>query len=216
MGAEGSGRQFGSLLLRHFGLLDQLPDLVLGGERNRDQRAACHQLAFAHPIERGLDMVGEGGDPIETEHRAGTLDRVQGTERGVQQIGVLRRRLQVEQRLLELLQQLRRFLAVGVGGIGLAHAPSNLRITATNWSCWNGLVIQPVAPAFLACCFIAGAASVVRKTIGTPLNVASLRNSPISVRPSITGMLRSVSTRSTVPPRALANPSAPSRAWITW
>ena len=72
-------------------------------------------------------MMGEGGDGVEAEHRAGALDRVQRAERGVDQVGVARRVLEVEQRLLELFQQFRRLLAVDLGGIGAAHAPSTLR-----------------------------------------------------------------------------------------
>ena len=48
------------------------------------------------------------------------------------------------------------------------HAPSTLRANAMSWACWNGLVIHPVAPAALACCFIPASDSVVRNTIGTP------------------------------------------------
>ena len=43
-----------------------------------------------------------------------------------------------------------------------------LRMTASNWSCLKGLVIQPVAPAALACRFRPWSDSVVRKTMGTP------------------------------------------------
>ena len=55
--------------------------------------------------------MGEGGDAIEAEHRAGTLDGVQGAERRVDQVGVARRVLEVEQCVFELLEQFRGFLA---------------------------------------------------------------------------------------------------------
>jgi len=70
------------------GLLDQAPDVVPGGERRRDQRAARLRLALANQVERGLDVMGEAGHAVEAEHRAGALDGVQGTECGVDQIGV--------------------------------------------------------------------------------------------------------------------------------
>ena len=59
-------------------------------------------LALADRVEGALELVGEGGDPIEAEHRAGALDGVQGAERGVEQIGVARRVLEIEQRGLQL------------------------------------------------------------------------------------------------------------------
>ncbi len=136
------------------GLLDQPADLVLRRQRDRDQRRGDGDLAPAHAIECGFNVVREGRDGVEAKHRAGPLDRVQGTERRVHQVGIVRTMLQVEQGLLELIQQVRGFLAVGLRGIGVAHVPSTLRTTASNWSCWNGLVIQPVAPAALASCFM--------------------------------------------------------------
>ena len=114
------------------GLLDQPADLVLRRQRDRDQRRARGDLALAHTIECGFDVMGEGGDGVEAEHRAGALDRVQGAERGVDQVGIARRVLEIEQRLLELFQQFGRLLAVDLGGIGAAHAPSTLRTTASN------------------------------------------------------------------------------------
>ncbi len=97
--------------------------------------ALIGRVAVAHLVERGFHVVGEVGDAVEAEHRARALDRVQGAEGGVDQVRVVRRAVQVQQGLFQLLQQLRGFLAEDLGGIGAAHAPSTLRTTASNWSC---------------------------------------------------------------------------------
>ena len=57
--------------------------------------------------------------------------------------------------------------------------------------------------------------SVVRKMIGIPVHCGSRRSSRIIAMPFMTGMLRSVSTMSMPPPRALASPSAPLPACTT-
>jgi hypothetical protein len=75
-------------------------DLVLCLQRDRDQRRARGNFALAHTIECGFNVMGEGGDGVEAEHRAGALDRVQRAERGVHQVGVARSMLEVEQSLL--------------------------------------------------------------------------------------------------------------------
>ncbi len=151
------------------GPLDQAAHMVLGGKRDRDQRGARRDLAFAHPIERGLDVVGEGGDLLEPEHRARALDRVKRAEGAVDQIAIGGRMLEIEQRGLELLEKLLRLLPEDVGWIGGGHAPSTFLTTATSCSCWKGLVIHPVAPAAFASRLMASSDSVVRKMIGTPL-----------------------------------------------
>ena len=59
--------------------------------------------------------------------------------------------LQVEQRRLQLDQQVRGFLAERSGRDRMvAHQPSTFLTTPSSCSCWNGLTIQAVAPAALA------------------------------------------------------------------
>ena len=77
-------------------------------------------------------MMGEGGDGVEAEHRAGALDRVQRAERGVDQFAVVRRVLQIEQRLFKLLQQLLRFLQEHLGRIDGVHQPRTFLTMATS------------------------------------------------------------------------------------
>ncbi len=143
--------------------------MILRRERDRDQPGARGDLALADPVERGFDVMGEARDAVEAEHRARSLDGMQRAERAVDQSPVARRALEIEQRAFELLEQLVGLVAKRLRGIDRGHAPSTFLTTATSCSCWNGLVIQPVAPAALASRFKASSDSVVRKMIGTPL-----------------------------------------------
>ena len=78
-----------------------------------------------------------------------------------------------------------------------------------------GEAAQPVAPADLACCFIASSDSVVRKMIGVPLWTGSWRISRIISSPFMFGMLRSVMIMSKRVELAFARPSCPSTASMT-
>src|SRR6185369_4565062 len=125
------------------------------------------------------------------------LDGVQGAEGGIDQIGVLRIVLEVEQSLLELVEEFAGFLAEGLCRIGQAHAPVTFLITATSWSCLNGLTIQPVAPAARASALRVSSDSVVSRMIGMPLLMGCWRYLRMNSMPFITGMLRSVMTACT-------------------
>ena len=149
-------------------LLDLRAQEVLGVERDGDQLGVGGGLALAHPVEGALELVGEGGDLLEAEHRSRALDGVQGAEGAVDQVVVAGRMLEVEQRRLELLEQVGGFLAEDLRRISASGHPSNFLVTARSWSCLKGLVIQPVAPAALARCFRPSSDSVVSMTIGTP------------------------------------------------
>ena len=151
-----------------FGPFDLRSDEVLGVERDGDQLLVGRGLPLANPIERALEFVGERGDLLEPEHRARALDRMEGAKRRVDEIVVAGRLLEIEQSLFELLEEFRGLLAEDVGGIGVFVHPKNFFAAARSCSCLKGLVIQPVAPAALACCFIPSSNSVVRNTIGTP------------------------------------------------
>jgi hypothetical protein len=95
--------------------------------------------------------------------------------------------LEIEQRLLQLIEQILGFL-----GKCLSRAPASF-----------------------ACCLTPASDSVLRKMIGTPRYSGSLRNSRIKVRPSITGILRSVTTMLAGEAFALTRPSAPLSASTT-
>jgi hypothetical protein len=77
------------------------------------------------------------------------------------------------------------------------------------------LVSQPVAPAALAWPLISVSDSVVRKMIGTPAPAGRWRSSRIMVRPSMTGMFRSVMIRSNPPAAPWSRPSWPLAASVT-
>ena len=114
-------------------------------------------------------MMSERGNAIEAEHRARSLDRVERPEGGIDQVAGTWRVLEIEQGLFKLLQEVLRLLPEGFCGIDGRHQPRTFFTTPTSWSCWNGFVIQPVAPAALASFFMFSSDSVVRKRIGTPL-----------------------------------------------
>ena len=143
--------------------------MILGSKRHCHELSTWRDLTFADEIERALDMMSERCNGFEPEHRAGALYRVQRAKGGIDEIAIAGRAFEIEQYMLELLKQFLRLLSEGLRRIGCGHQPSTFLTTVTNCSCWNGLVIQPVAPAALASCFIAASDSVVRKMIGTPL-----------------------------------------------
>ncbi len=84
----------------------QAGDVIPGGQREVDQVLGHRNPAVTHLIENGFDLVREGGDVVETEHRARALDGVHGPENLGHQFGVVRRLLQLEQRRLQLAQKL--------------------------------------------------------------------------------------------------------------
>ena len=105
-------------------------DMVLGVKRDADQLFTDRGQALANAIERGLELMDEIGHLVETEHAARSLERVQRAECAVDQIAVAVVLRKVEQRLFERLEQVARFLAEGICGIG-AHAPTTLRMMAS-------------------------------------------------------------------------------------
>ena len=127
--------------------------------------AADRQAPPAHQIERILHVVREGRDLVEPEHGARALDRVQCPKYAADQIPIVRRTLQFEQRRLQFGEQVARLLPVCFPGRSSQH----LFHTASSCSAWNGFTIQPVAPAALPCCFLVSCDSVVSSTMGTYL-----------------------------------------------
>ena len=100
------------------GLLDKLVQMVLGGERDGDQRRAGGSRALAHPVEGGFELVDESGDLVEPEHGARALDGVERAEGAINEIAVVGVLFEIKQRLFEALQQVACFLAECFRGIG--------------------------------------------------------------------------------------------------
>src|SRR5258708_32330452 len=134
---------------------------------------------------------------------------------GVDELSIIRAKTEIQQRSLQGLEQIACFLPEDFSGIHDCHDRTSLLTTARSCSCLNGLVIQPVAPAFFASSLTASLDSVVRNTIGRPKNDGNARSARISSRPFMTGMFRSVMTRSGRLALAFSRPCAPSPASIT-
>ena len=124
-------------------------------------------VGFVESVSVGQTLAAKRRQRIEPEHRARALERVKPAEHRIDQTQVPQVVTQVEQPLLHLLQQLPRLDAERRRRI-LAHRASTFCATRMSCSAWNGFTSQPVAPAALACAFIASSDSVVRKMIGTP------------------------------------------------
>ncbi len=165
-GGEQFGPALGQRLLRR---LDQRADMVARLQRRCHQRGRAGRQAAAHTVEGGFEIMNEDGHGFEAEHGAGALDGMQRPERRIDQAAIIGPAAQIQQRLLKLLQQFRRFLAEDLGGLDGAAHPSTFLTMASSCACSKGLVIQPVAPACFASILRAASDSVVRKMIGTPL-----------------------------------------------
>ena len=194
---------------------DQGANIVLGRQRDRDEILIRPDFAFADPVEGCLEFVREGCDGVEAEHRARTLDGMQRAEGRVDKLLVVGTDAEIEQRAFEHVEEFTGFLPEDFSRIQSAHDRTSLLTTASSCSCLNGLVIQPVAPAFLASSLTASLDSVVRNTIGRPSKAGNARSARISSSPFITGMFRSVITRSNLLALAFSSPWAPSPASIT-
>ncbi len=117
------------------GGLDKQAHAVLRGQRQLDQVRGCLDLSLADPIKSRLDMMGESGEPVETEHRPRTFEGMQRAKRTIDQIAVRGPMFEVEQDALELFQQLLRLLPksiVGVADIARCHEPRTFLTTATS------------------------------------------------------------------------------------
>src|SRR5580704_6148173 len=140
---------------------------------------------------------------------------MQRAEGGIDKLLVVRTKAEIEQGCFEDVKEFAGLLPEDFGRIQCGHDRTSLLTTASNWSCLNGLVIQPVAPAFFASSLTASLDSVVRNTIGRPSSVGNARSARISSIPFMTGMFRSVMTRSGRLDLAFSSPCAPSAASIT-
>src|SRR5258708_7812843 len=198
-----------------FRRFDQGADVILGGQRYRNEILIWPDLALAHPVKGGFEFMREVGNVVEAEHRARPLDGMQRAEGGVDKLSVIRTKAEIQQGSFQGVEQFARFLSKYLGGIQCRHDRASLLTTARSCSCLNGLVIQPVAPAFFASCLTASLDSVVRNTIRRPSKAGNARSARINSRPFMTGMFRSVMTRSRRLDLAFSSPWAPSLASIT-
>src|SRR5258708_39056761 len=113
---------------------------------------------------------------------------------GVDELSIIRAKTEIQQRSLQGLEQIACFLPEDFSGIYDCHDRTILLTTARSCSCLNGLVIQPVAPAFFASSLTASLDSVVRNTIGRPKNDGHTRNARIRSSPFMTCLVRSDTT----------------------
>ena len=131
--------------LRVLRAIDQRLDLVVALQQQRAQLGAQLQLAFAQPVEQGLDMVGEADHRVEAEDARRALDGVRTAEQRVQQAAVVGRVFQLQQQLLDRLDLLARLAQKGGQGVGdEAGVHVGVFHAAAPWSVMPGS--QPASP----------------------------------------------------------------------
>ncbi len=86
-------------------------NLIECGQRQVDQLGAGFQAPAAHQVESGLEIVREGGQPLEAEHGPGALDGVQAAEDAAHQFRIAGIFVQLKKRRFQLGQDLPRLLA---------------------------------------------------------------------------------------------------------
>ena len=69
------------------------------------------EFATAHLVEGVFQVMGEGGHRVKTEHGAAALDGMHGTKGPIHQRHVVRRIFHLQQRGLQVFQQVGGFLA---------------------------------------------------------------------------------------------------------
>ncbi len=148
-GCGGPGRMFRAILAgsvpRRLGRLNglaglagnarrqQLLQVVLGVQAQGQQfrRGRCGGLA--HAVEKVFHHVGEAGHGVEAEHGPGALQGVQGAKHPGHERAVAGVRLQFEQRLFEVDEQVARFLGEHAprGAAGVHAPPPPRRVAAS-------------------------------------------------------------------------------------
>ena len=97
---------------------DQRADLVVALQQQRAQRGRQRELAFAQPVEQGLDVVGEGHHAVQAEDAGRALHGVGAAEQRVEQFAVVGRVFELQQQLLERVDLLLRLADEGRQGLG--------------------------------------------------------------------------------------------------
>ena len=150
------------------GGLQQVGDVVAGGQADGDQVRVDPDGPVAHRFKGRFEIVQETGDVVPAEHRARPLERVQVAEHRVDQRLIARCVPQGQQLRLEAFDQ-----PLGLGGenglcVVVHHGCTSRPMTPSSF-CWSkGFTIQPMAPAARALDFRSSALSVDRNTMGTP------------------------------------------------
>jgi len=96
--------------------------MIAGLQRQVEQFLGHHHLAVADQIKNRFNLMGEGGDGVETEHRPRTLDRVHGPKNPIDKIIVLRRLFKVEEGCFQFGEQFAGFFSIG-GNVFFDHGP---------------------------------------------------------------------------------------------
>ena len=167
---------------------DQIGQDVVCRQQDVDDLRRRRQFAVAHGVEHRLEDVGEIDEAVEAENSGAALDRMDGTEHGID--GVVRARTLAKcgEALLDLTEGLAAFLeerqlqllkachgsCFRADAVGLQGA--TLLMVAMRRSGSNGFTIQPVAPASRARFFLSGSLSVVSTRIGVVLCVGLRRS----------------------------------------
>src|SRR5512138_2825347 len=141
-----------------------LPDQIPRLQGQGDELPADSDAAITNKGEDSFHFVTERSHLVETEHGARTLDGMQCPEYPVHQVAVARALFQLEKSNFQLCEKLLCFLEECLPEV-IDH-PITRRTTARSCSGWNGLVIQPVAPAALASLFLMSWDSVVSMITG--------------------------------------------------
>ena len=87
--------------------------MVPGLEGEIEEFLGHHHLAVADQVEDRFHLMGKGGDLVEAEHGAGTLDGVHRPEDPADQVLVVRSLFQFEQGGLQFGEQFGRFFTIG-------------------------------------------------------------------------------------------------------
>jgi len=122
-------------------------DLVARSQSQVDEVFGGRQFSLAQLVEDRFQIVSEGGDVIETEHRAGSLDGVQRTERPPYHLGIVALLVQFQQGRFQFAEQFAGFFLEAL--LKPVDHPTILFTTARICCMVNGFTIQPVAPAAL-------------------------------------------------------------------
>ena len=98
---------------------------ILGFQKNIDHRAAQAQLAMARPVQKGFKQVRRVRQRSETESGRTTLDRMCGTEDGIELLAVRRLHIQIEEQLLHIDQKFAGFDKKFLGKLADVHDHSD-------------------------------------------------------------------------------------------
>src|SRR5208283_4820868 len=112
-----------------------------------DEVSAQDQFAAPHLVEHAFNVVKKKRNALVSEHRGGTLDRVERPKDAVDKPAIVPGLLHFQNGCLQIVEQLKRlFFENRCVCSALPRHPSTFFTTPRSCSCLNGLIIQPVAP----------------------------------------------------------------------